>query len=859
MPILRNVLRKIARASYSHPKTVIALFGFLAVLGFAAMPHITISSNLMAGVGQDSPVIRLARESIELFGEQDSLILVVEFPEAPGPERLSFMRGLETLIRGMPRVRHVRSQFLDIQDGKHVESVLQNFLLGLNDSERRAVADIFSPEALEGALTRNRNRLFLAEDPLVQKRILEDPFELGHFVLKAMKKRLGAVSLGDMFLLIGSPDSTVYLVQVTPDFPSSDIGKARELIRLLRESIPNEISRLADEVPELGRYRDDIRWSLTGKTLFHYESDQVFRRENYRILFISVGLVSLLLLIMYRSIWSGIILMAPIAAGIGPNYGLMWLIFEDVNPVVMAAAGVLFGLSADYGVHLWTGLREELEKDSSLLNAVTGVYERTGPPVLLGAITTILAFLCMCFSRQPAMAQFGLVGASGLILSLCSTLWLFPALVSVVGTRNRELLPRMRLSLQGFSRLYQRRPRPVALLSVLVIALGAFGASHVKCEPDLYKVFLARNLESMEVSNFIARKFRVSFGQPVLLFFETPDFEEGLQMQREIDGILGGLMAVNKDIATADSISYLQAPQSVKKDNVQWIGEIAEAWPSLSESYQKLLGDSDLSDSSISVINGSFHAMGALLKRLATSGLSTTTPVTEMEQTWYVAKVKDRYRFLTQVRYLFTKTDPKELSAIDKAIVEGLQGLPLPVTMTGPRQAMGEVLSSLVGELIRIGVYVVIVVIVFFVVVFRRPLGVALSLVPMLGAFAITLGVMALLGLGLPFSVVGVAPLIFGLGMDNGVHVVMGSMSRRRGAVDETMQRVTAPIIFTSVTNVAGFVAMLSSRLYAMEFLGWAMIIAMTASVSLTLTALPAFLLLLERRRSGHDTIPPAE
>ncbi|MDQ1240450.1 MAG: uncharacterized protein QG577_2636, partial [Thermodesulfobacteriota bacterium] len=593
MRLLHEVLRNVARASYTHPKKVIALFGFLAVLGFSAMPYIVISPNLMAGVGQDSPVIRLARESIEIFGEQDSLIVVVEFPEPPGQERLAFMRGLEQLIAGIPRVRHVRSQFLDVQDGKHIESVLQNFFLGLNERERNAVGNIFSQRGLEEALSRNRSRLFLAEDPLIQKQILEDPFELGHFVLNAMKKRLGAVSLGDMFLLIGSPDSTVYLVQVTPDFPSSDISKGRELINLLKESIPQEISRLLDHMPELGRYRDEIRWSLTGKTLFHHESDEIFHRESIRVLLFSVLLVSLLLLIMYRSIWSGILLIAPIAAGIGPNYGLMWLMFDEVNPVVMAAAGVLFGLSADYGVHLWAGLGEELERGTSLLDAVTGVYERTGPPVLLGALTTILAFLCMCFSNQPAMAQFGLVGASGLILSLCATLWLFPALVSIVGPRKRELLPSMRLSLQWFSQLYQQRPWPVALVSLLVISLGGFAASRVTCEPDLYKVFLAQNLESMNVSNFIARKFKVSFGQPVLLFFETPDFEQGLEVQRTMDEILVGLMARSKDIATADSISYLQSPQSLKKENVQWIGELTKAWPSLSEYYQQLLGNSD--------------------------------------------------------------------------------------------------------------------------------------------------------------------------------------------------------------------------------------------------------------------------
>jgi hypothetical protein len=178
-----------------------------------------------------------------------------------------------------------------------------------------------------------------------------------------------------------------------------------------------------------------------------------------------------------------------------------------------------------------------------------------------------------------------------------------------------------------------------------------------------------------------------------------------------------------------------------------------------------------------------------------------------------------------------------------------MQGLPVKVDITGPRQIMQEVLSTLISELVTLGLYVMVSVIVFFFVLFGHPLGVFLSLIPMTGAFTITLGVMGLLGLGLPFSVVGVAPLIFGLGMDNGVHVVMGALHEENGSITETMGRVTRPIIFTSLTNILGFVAMLASKHYSMEFLGWAMVIGMTSAVGLTLTTLPALLLILERRR----------
>ena len=110
---------------------------------------------------------------------------------------------------------------------------------------------------------------------------------------------------------------------------------------------------------------------------------------------------------------------------------------------------------------------------------------------------------------------------------------------------------------------------------------------------------------------------------------------------------------------------------------------------------------------------------------------------------------------------------------------------------------------------------------------------------------------MSMVGYGLPFSIVGVAPLIFGLGMDNGVHLVMGSLGEEGSSVEEAMERVTNPIVFTSLTNVMGFVSMITSKHYSMEFLGWAMVVGMTSSVLLTLLTLPSILTFLEDRKKA--------
>jgi len=859
MQLLTLVLRRICRVSFDFPRTVVAIFLVLAVTGFSAMPLIKISNNLIAGVGQENPVIKLGSENSEIFGEQDSLIVAVEFPEPPGEDRLPFIKGLGDSIAKIPGVRRVRYRFLDPENNEEVRRLLKNFLLGMNQREQDQVRTIFSLQGISEAFRRNRNRLFLAEHPYLQQTILEDPLELGQFISDAMKKRVGAVSLGDMYLLIASPDSTVYLIQVTPLFPGTDIAQGRKLLERLRQVIPEKISGLLADLPDLKEKSQDLNWFLTGKSAFHSESADIFDRETSTILLLSCAMVIALLIGVYRNLWSVVILMTPIAAGIGPNYGLIYLWYDEVNPVVMGASGVLFGLATDYGVHLWERFTDEIDQGASPRDALADVYDQTGPPVMLGAITTILAFACLCFSHQPAMAQFGYVGASGLILSLVSTLFLFPALVALTAGRGHDYFPRMRVTFNRFSGLYKNAPGTITVVSAVVVVLSLFLISRVSYEKDLFKVFLARDMNSMAVSERISKKFHVNFSQTTILSFDVTNFQQGLEFQRKLDDILGQLMARDREIATVDSISYLATPDSLAVQNVGLVSEIMKSWPGLSHFLRNTVRKSDLSDSAVQTVEQSFDSVGQMISDLETRGLRDQDGSSEVERSWYTAQIRGKYRFLTQIRYSEKVTDSDRLRKVDREIMEAVRSFPVEVSISGPRQSMEEILSSLVSELIRLGLYVLGSVIIFFVALFRHPVGVMLSLVPMAGAFCVTLGVIGALGLGLPFSVVGIAPLIFGLGMDNGVHLVMGSLGKEGGSVSEAMARVTGPIIFTSTTNVIGFVSMLTSQHYAMEFLGWAMVIGMAASVAFTLTTLPALLLLLERRRkqSHHNFWQP--
>ncbi|MGC8659646.1 MAG: efflux RND transporter permease subunit [Desulfomonilaceae bacterium] len=856
------VLKKIAQFSLSHPWFVIVASIIISALGFGSMPWLVTSTNLLAGVGKANPVINLTRENNEHFGDRESLALVLDFPEPPGKSRLEFIEGLANRLSKISGIVRVRYRLINPDDRREVETLFQHFLLGMDSRERLGIQKILSPEGVKDAFRITRNHLILLENSHLKKQLMSDPLGLSNFVAHSMEKQTGPIGLGDPFLLIASPDSTLYLIQIAPNFPSSDIVKARELMEKLHKVIPETIRELNAKVHVVKDLKD-LKWDLTGKTAFQYESDVIFDEETSRLLIISFGLVLITFLSIYRSFIAAAILMIPLAAGIGPNYGLLYLAYDEVNPVVMGATGVLLGLGAEYGVHLWGRFREELDIHGSTTQAVFAACEHTGPPVILGALTGIIAFLCLCFSGQSALVQFGFFGATGLALTMLSTIFLFPAMVSVLGKSQRDLYPKIQESFGFLAGLYKRNPGAIVAASCVLICVGAFYATKVTHEQDLFKVFLARDMNSMAVSDKISHKFHTNFSQSTQLTFDVKDFDAGLTIQRKLDQILVSLMAKPSEIASFDSISRFVAPTKIQKANLKIISEIVTEWPELRKVFVDELADSDFSATARTKLQDSFDSTGKMLADMTERDIGAKAIGEPAQENLYVAKLGGKFRFLTDVRYSDTITNPEDLRSLDKKIMGDMKGLPVEVHMSGTRQTMDAILSSLVDELFRLGTYAFVSLTMIFLVVFPNPLGVALCLVPMIGSFAITLGAAGFMKAGLPFSVVCVAPLVFGFSIHNGIHVVMGSLHEKNSDISRTMARVTPRAILTSVTIMAGFVAMVTSRHYSMEFLGWSMIAGMVSAVPLTLVTLPALLLLVQKRRlskiGGQNNSPGKE
>ena len=109
---------------------------------------------------------------------------------------------------------------------------------------------------------------------------------------------------------------------------------------------------------------------------------------------------------------------------LGPKYlGLI----GDFNQIVQILPILLIGLGVDYGIHMTSRYREELAADG-VDESIRHAIRTVGVALVLATATTVVGFLTNLVSPVPALADFGVLAAAGIIASFVLMLTFVPAI-----------------------------------------------------------------------------------------------------------------------------------------------------------------------------------------------------------------------------------------------------------------------------------------------------------------------------------------------------------------------------------------------------------------------------------------------
>jgi predicted RND superfamily exporter protein len=129
-----------------------------------------------------------------------------------------------------------------------------------------------------------------------------------------------------------------------------------------------------------------------------------------------------------------------------------------------------------------------------------------------------------------------------------------------------------------------------------------------------------------------------------------------------------------------------------------------------------------------------------------------------------------------------------------------------------------------------------------------RLLFVAMALVPVLIGVAFTFG--ALCWAQVPFNIMTtlVVPLIIGLGVDNGIHVMHRLRDANLKNPAQAASAVGRAIVMTTATTCISFAALLFTDHVGLESMAWVMLLGVPACFLASITTLPALAQVIGRQ-----------
>ena len=178
---------------------------------------------------------------------------------------------------------------------------------------------------------------------------------------------------------------------------------------------------------------------VTGPGGVSYDASQVFKSINGKLLLVTVALVFVLLILIYRSpiFWAIPLISVGMAEAIAEGVG--YLLTQAGVTINSQSAGILtvlvFGTGTDYALLLVARYREELRHHASRHDAMRIALHRAGPVIFASAMTVILALLCVLAAEVNSTRGLGPISAIGVALAMLATLTLLPSLLLIVGRR----------------------------------------------------------------------------------------------------------------------------------------------------------------------------------------------------------------------------------------------------------------------------------------------------------------------------------------------------------------------------------------------------------------------------------------
>ncbi len=461
--LLAKRLKALGKGSLARPKILISAFLLITVASIMGVSKIIINDNPFQWF-QESHRLRVADKILnQHFAGTYNAFIVLE--QRNDPELQAAFEEKTTAI-----LEQAQSQSVDLT------ALWQQLLQSADEIVLSEYSASIYPQFLQNLVLKIDDQLFAADDEHVEylealltsteevlntSKYFQQPEALAY--IEALQESLLTTGIVGKSNAVTDVVKTVYreLNEGTPDFyriPDSSAAVAQTLLSYQSSHRPQDLWRLVTpnqrsasiwlqlksgdnvDMSQVIAHVDDyiashplpagveMRWA--GLTYINVVWQEAMVKGMVTSLLGAFFVVSLMMIVLFRSILFGLLAMIPLSATILFIYGIVGWAGKDYDMPVAILSALSLGLSVDFAIHFVQRLREMVDKQGSFEKAIPLMFEQPARAISRNAIVIAIGFLPLLLSPLVPYNTVGMFLAAIMIISCLTTLVILPILMT---------------------------------------------------------------------------------------------------------------------------------------------------------------------------------------------------------------------------------------------------------------------------------------------------------------------------------------------------------------------------------------------------------------------------------------------
>lgn len=810
---------------------LLATLGLTLLAVFPAL-RFRVDTDLSALLPDGAPGADDYRLFLRTFGGFEKVFVVVRSARGPLEDTAPLIDAAEVLATEMshsPQVAEARSGITEEDERFFFRYLAPRMPLLFEGDIRKELGPRLTPGAIHERVALMRDTLRSPAGSALAPLFAADPLGLSEGLIGSASATLPVDPMTGAFV---SRKGDAAMVILTPAHAEIDPESGRALLADLDRAYAK--ARQAVDVP--------LEMVAVGGPIYAAQDEALLRADLTRTATGSAAGVAILLLVGFGGGFIPLVILGSVLAGLIWSIAIAALWLGHITVIGVGFAAALIGMGVEYGIHGGARFRQLRHEGLDLGDALRETFQDPGPGIVSSALTTAAGLGALVLAHFRPLRELGQVLTVGVLTTLITTATFGAALLILfprgVSTSRKANLWRSwgHPALSGTVGFAARRPRTVLAATLVLSLASVWGLSRLELSTDL-RSLRPKNHPSARAEQLLVETFSVGL-DTFSVVAQGRTLPEALDRAAVAQRVLRERLGPSAEI-TSPTGWIVQGERRDRR-----LREL-KALP-----LERAAGDFERELQAAGFRLEPFAPALATMRSLGRGEDAGAPPPSEWPR--WIRELVHPQPAAVAVHVRVPLGKGGESSAdLARELNEASPGLALASIPRVGAELRGLAMSDLRRSS---AVAFALVALVVIVSVGGRIGDSLLSGLPLALGCLWTFGLWGAFGGHVDVLAISTLPVLFGTGIDLGVHAVHGGRLRPEEGIRGTVERSGLAMILIALTTGVGFGSLGSSRVPGLQNAGTLVALGVSACLVATFLVLPALEALSRGRRMREDS-----